>query len=290
MNMARLNGVIRAHKTPSLFYNSKTQEDFWDNDHISKMMLMAHLNPNWDAASKKPETIKATCDWIIKSLDLKQGQSLLDLGCGPGLYAAHFYEHGLQVTGIDYSKRSIAYAKEQAGINQQTIDYRYENYLALDVVQAFDVITLIYCDFGVLSFDSRTQLLSRIHSAMKPEGYFVFDVWSTAYEELTAVYKNWVVHETSGFWKPTAHLELIDKTYDESQSVSLKQHIIVEEETSINVYNLWEQCYTVASITELLNENGFEVISVVADLTGTPYTTESNAIGIIAKKNKVPTL
>ncbi|MCK8059113.1 MULTISPECIES: class I SAM-dependent methyltransferase [unclassified Fusibacter] len=284
MDILKLNGILKENENPELFENGKTQEAFWDNEHISKMMLMAHLNPNWDAASRKPATIDATCNWIISTLNLKSRQRLLDLGCGPGLYSSRFCEHGLMVTGIDYSKRSLAYAREQAKKNRHSIEYIDMNYLEIDYDKSFDTAVLIYCDFGVLSSKSRKELLQRIHRSLKPGGYFVFDVWSTNYKELTAEYKNWFVHEKQGFWKPYPHLELVTKSYDKDSEVSLKQHIILQEETPINVYNLWEQCYSVGSITKLLKENGFEVLKTVADLTGSEYHIDSDLIGIIARK------
>lgn len=284
MNIEKLNAIIKANQNPLPFANSKAQEDFWDNEHISKMMLMAHLNPNWDAASRRPETIEATCNWILSALELKPHQSLLDLGCGPGLYASRFCEQGLDVTGIDYSKRSIHYAIEQAQREKQAIEYRYENYLDLEEALLYDVVTLIYCDFGSLSLTYRKQLLNKIHAALKPGGHFVFDVWSTAHKDLTSTYKNWVNHEKQGFWKPTPHLELIHKTYDQALALSLKQHIIVEAETDVHVFNLWQQCYTLESITALLNDHDFEVLALVGDLTGVAYTPDSQSIGIIARK------
>ncbi len=284
MNIEKLSQIIEANKAPELFENSKTQAEFWDNEHISKMMLTAHLNPNWDAASRKPATIEATCKWISSTLGLKPTQRLLDLGCGPGLYSTKFYEQGLAVTGIDYSKRSLAYAKEQASLKNYGIDYLYQDYLTMDYHSEFDAAVLIYCDFGVFSEVLRTQLLKKIHEALKPGGYFVFDVWSTVYTELTAQYKNWFVHEKQGFWKPTPHLELVQKQFDAANNVSLKQHIIVQEGTVVNVYNLWEQCYTIDSITSLLNDNGFEVVTIVSDLTGTVFSEQSNSIGVVAKK------
>lgn len=284
MHLNKLNEIVKGHLDPQPFENSKTQKDFWDNEHISKMMLMAHLNPNWDAASRKPETIEATCNWIVSTLKLKTQQSLLDLGCGPGLYTTRFYEYGLQVRGIDYSKRSINYAVKQAQLKNQAIDYCYQNYLELDDGPIYDVITLIYCDFGVLSPESRKRLLKRIYGALKPGGFFVFDVWSTAYEALTTSYNNWVLHDKQGFWKPEPHLELIHKTYDPVNQVSLEQHVIIQEGTEVSVYNLWEQCYTVDSITSLLSENSFRIVSVTGDLTGVSYFNTSNAIGIVAQK------
>lgn len=287
MNIQKLFQVFEQHKAPALFENSKTQADFWDNEHISGMMLMAHLNPNWDAASRKPETIDATCSWLQTTLRYQPGQRLLDLGCGPGLYASRFYAQGLAVTGIDYSKRSLAYAKEQAEKQKQDIEYRYMNYLEMDYDSAFDLAALIYCDFGVLSEVHRSLLLNKIHRALKPGGHFVFDVWSPENTELTAVYKNWFIHEKQGFWKPTPHLELVNKQYDADHLVSLKQHLIVEDGTTVSVYNLWEQCYTAESITALLNQHGFNVVSITSDLTGTAYVKASKSIGIVAIKKNV---
>lgn len=284
MNIQKLVQVFEAHEAPALFENSKTQADFWDNEHISSMLLMAHLNPNWDAASRRPETIDATCHWIQTTLRYQTGQRLLDLGCGPGLYTTRFHEQGLKVTGIDYSKRSLGYAREQAVKGGQAIEYLYKNYLEINYQSVFDLVTLIYCDFGVLSESARSVLLRKIHEALKPGGHFVFDVWTPANSELTSVYKNWFIHEKQGFWKPTPHLELVNKKYFEADSVSLKQHVIVEAETMVSVYHLWEQCYTPKSITELLNAHGFEVVSITGDLTGTDYDPSSKLMGVVAKK------
>ena len=38
-------------RKPTLWQRS--EELFWNDEHISKGMLEAHLNPDWDAASRK---------------------------------------------------------------------------------------------------------------------------------------------------------------------------------------------------------------------------------------------
>ena len=246
MDIHTLSQIYKAHQNPEPFANTKTQSDFWDNDHISKMMLYAHLNPNWDAASRKPQTIDDTCSYIIHALNLKNNESILDLGCGPGLYCQRFYDHGLSVTGIDYSRRSLNYAAEEALKSDRVIQYHYMNYLEIDYKGVFHVVTLIYCDFGVLSVPDRKELLKKIHQSLRPGGYFVFDVWSTGFKDLTSSSKSWKIHEKQGFWKPTPHLELIQKSYYAELALSLDQHIIVEEgpttpagteESGVQVFN-----------------------------------------------------
>jgi len=97
---------------------------FWNDPHISKQMLKAHLDPNTEAASRRPEIIDRSVNWMIETLGLKTGGSLLDLGCGPGLYASRFAQAGFHVTGVDYSHNSIEYAGQYAKENNLNITGR----------------------------------------------------------------------------------------------------------------------------------------------------------------------
>ena len=108
-------------------------------------MLKAHLDPELEAASRKHIFIDDSSKWIKNNL--KNNDKLLDLGCGPGLYTKRFSDIGLIVTGIDISKRSIDFAKSQ----DNKTEYICKNYLELDYSNLFDVITMIYCDYGALT-------------------------------------------------------------------------------------------------------------------------------------------
>lgn len=61
-------------------------QPIWQDKHVSRQLLAAHLDPNTDAASRRPETIDHSVAWIIDMLQLKSGMAVLALGCGPGLY------------------------------------------------------------------------------------------------------------------------------------------------------------------------------------------------------------
>ena len=41
-------------------------EELWNDPHISKMMLEAHLSPETDAASYRPEKIHAICEYLVR--------------------------------------------------------------------------------------------------------------------------------------------------------------------------------------------------------------------------------
>ena len=50
---------------------------------------------------------------LTKLFALKQGQSLLDVGCGTGYFTQRFHQVGLQVTGLDADEAMIDFANEK---------------------------------------------------------------------------------------------------------------------------------------------------------------------------------
>lgn len=244
-------------------------------------MLKAHLNPDIDAASRRPETIDKTVNWLFDTLKLNPGDSLLDLGCGPGLYCQRFSAHGLHVTGVDLSQNSINYAREH-DLNTR---YLCQNYLNLDLTEIFKVFTLIYGDFCVLSSDERAQLLETVYQRLEFGGYFVLDVSSIAFYDNLPAERRWSVVESGGFWKSAGYLELFERFRYPEQHVLLDQYAIIEADTQVSIYRNWFQCYSPESIQSELATKNFAIRGVYGDLMGNQYASDSEWIGIIAQKS-----
>ncbi|MDO8590658.1 MAG: class I SAM-dependent methyltransferase [bacterium] len=51
---------------------------------------------------------------VLRLLDIKKGEKVLDLGCGQGFFSRQFQEVGAVVTGIDLSKNLIDLAKKHS--------------------------------------------------------------------------------------------------------------------------------------------------------------------------------
>ncbi|MFZ6026174.1 MAG: SAM-dependent methyltransferase [Chloroflexota bacterium] len=261
---------------------------FWDDPHISAQLLATHLDPNQEAASRNPGFIESAIKWITNTLNLPPGAAILDLGCGPGLYASRLAYQGFQVTGVDYSRRSVEYATEYARQNGLAITYRYENYLELRDKNQYDAALLIYGDFCPLNPEQRATLLANVRRALKPGGHFVLDVSTRQHRKKYGNRKNWYAVET-GFWKPGPHLVLedgfdyADEEHPAEQAIWLDQYVVIESGGKVSVYRNWFQDYTPETITAELEAGGFAVEGLWGDLTGQPYTQASEWIGIAAR-------
>lgn len=276
-----ISQLIELQQKPEPFTTGEAL--FWDDPHISAQMLEFHLNPDIDAASRRSETIDHSVKWMIEKLALKTGASILDLGCGPGLYASRFARAGLRVTGVDYSQRSIGYASRYARENDLNITYRYQNYLELSDENQYDATFLIYGDFCPLNSEQRSRLLQNVSRALKPNGRFILDVTTRDCRKKYGNKNGWRAME-SGFWKPDPHL-LLEEGFDyPEQSIWLDQYTVIEANGKISIYRNWFQDYTPETITAELTEGGFMVESLWGDLTGKPYTPESEWIGLITHK------
>jgi len=261
-------------KKPELY--EKTPEKFWNDEHISKGMLKAHLDPNTDAASRKPEFIDRAVKWI--SLLLPVGASLLDIGCGPGLYTKRFSEHGLNVTGLDFSERSINYAKA----HDPKTEYVLQSYLEMDYENRFDLITLIWCDYGALVPADRDNLLERVYKALKPGGLFLFDVFTREQYIRQKDKTSWEVCENGGFWSPNSHI-CLNAEYRYGDDINLYRYVIIERE-KVRCFNIWDTCFTKDSLTAELAPFGFSEAGFFADVTGTPYTDGSKTLCTVIRK------
>jgi SAM-dependent methyltransferase len=266
---------------PPLFAPGEAQ--FWTDPHIARQMLAAHLDPNSDLASRRPETIQRSVEWLVQALGLKAGDRVLDLGCGPGLYAARLALCGLRVTGVDFSQNSIDYAKtyaRQHGLAQR-IDYGCQDYLQLDEEAAFEAALLIYGDLCPLAPEQRRRLLANVRRALGPGGCFALDVTTPALRRHAGLKKGWYAAQ-GGFWKPGPHL-VLEQGFAYEQDVYLDQYVVIEAGGKISVYRNWFQDYTASSIRAELEANGFAVESLWSDLTGSVYTSSSDWIGVIAR-------
>ncbi len=231
----------------------------WDDEYISRNMLKAHLDESHDKASYRKKLRRKIAENIIKRCNLNEGDSVLDLGCGPGLYAKEFAKRGIKYTGIDISNQSLGYAMSHKGEYSSQISYIKGDYTQYQFEKKYDCAVMIWCDFGAISPKKRDGMLKSIKGALKPGGYFCFDVYS-----VDAIYEkdssSWRVEE-GGFWQEGLYAVLERKRYYETAGVRLHSALVASEK-GIKNYRIWDKRYGKAELTKVLKDVGYNILSI----------------------------
>ncbi len=279
--MIDLQQVLRFIARPAPF--EKAGQPIWTDEHVAKQLLAAHLDPNTDSASRRPETIDRSVAWIVDEIALKPGMSVLDLGCGPGLYCQRLAKAGMKVTGVDFSETSLSYAKRKASAENLSIDYRQQNYLELTDENSFDAALLIYGDYCALSLVDRGHLLKAVRRSLVKGGRFVLDVTTRECRKKHGLKDGWYAAE-SGFWSEKRHI-VLEQGFDYPEElIYLDQYIVIDEDDDVQVFRNWFQDFTVESIWKELEDGGFHILGMYADLLGHTLTDESEWIGTVAER------
>ncbi|MCZ7545812.1 MAG: class I SAM-dependent methyltransferase [Anaerolineae bacterium] len=181
---------------------------------------------------------------------------------------------------MDLSENSIQYARAHDPVST----YICDDYLHLDAVARFDAACLIYGDLCVLSDPDRDAVLRNVHRALRPGGYFAFDVTTPRHHDRLRGQVRWTVVPSDGFWKPGPHLVLF-QTFDYPEhDTGLEQYIVIEQPGAVSEYRIWTHYYTAEAITATVEARGFRVEALYSDLTGAPYHPDSEWIGVVARK------
>ncbi len=276
--------AINARPRPFEFY---TASELWTDEHTSQQMLSFHLNEHVDAASRSAAFIDRSVAWIASHFDIDRGKRVVDFGCGPGLYATRLARHGACVTGIDFSERSMEYAREAARREALPITFWHQDYLDFTTDDRFDLILMIMCDFCALSPAQRRTLLRTFHTLLVPDGDVLFDVYSMAAYRERQEAATYGLNLLNGFWSPHKYYGFLNTfKYDEEKLV-LDKYTLVEATRTRTICN-WFQHFTPEALERELVESGFMVASFHSDVAGTPYTPESREFAVVAKKARQP--
>lgn len=262
-----------------------TASDLWTDEHTSKMMLAFHLNESIDVSSRTAAFIDRSVEWITSHFNVEAGTKIADFGCGPGLYAVRLAKRLADVTGIDFSKRSIEYARDAAANAGLHICYENQNYLEFETDDRFDLILMIMCDFCALSPAQRKAVLTKFGTMLKPGGSVLLDVYSLkafAEREEKALCE---ANLLDGFWSPNKYYGFLNTFKYENEKITLDKYTIVEANCTRTIYN-WMQYFSLDALERELAESGLAVEGVYSDVAGNPFNPDGNEFAIVAKNRQ----
>ena len=271
---------INARPQPFEFY---TASDLWTDEYTSKQMLSFHLNEEIDVSSRNAVFIDRSVEWITSHFRISAGTKIADFGCGPGLYTTRLAKKQADVTGIDFSIRSIQHAREAASSEDLSIQYFNEDYLEFESDDRFQLITMIMCDFCALSPDQRRHMLNKFFNLLVSGGSILLDVYSLSAFRQREEAAKYEVNLLDCFWSPNKYYGFLNTFKYEEEKVILDKYTLVEEGQTRIVYN-WLQHFDPETLENELLGSGFTVDGYFSDVAGGSYTPENTEFAVVAKK------
>jgi SAM-dependent methyltransferase len=231
----------------------------WNDPAFSKRMLREHLDESHGAASRITAEREAQLNWLWAKLGLRDGSQVLDVTCGPGLYAVPLAQRGCHVTGVDFGPAAIAHARqlatEQGVANRCT--FHQQDVRQMDFGGAgFDAALLLYGQLAVMPPEAAQDVLQRTAQALHSGDRLCLELLNP--EQVDKKDSSWWYTDDTGLWGERPFLHLGERFWDEENRASIERFLILHLETGqLDEIELCDQTYTPDEVAAMLKTAGF---------------------------------
>jgi SAM-dependent methyltransferase len=257
----------------------------WSDPEFSERMLREHLSQNHDAASRRGVRIKRQTAWIHERLLEGHAAKVLDLGCGPGLYANRLVGLGHECHGIDFGPASIAYATESArGLR---CSYQCEDLRSAEYGQGHHLVMLIFGEFNTFNPADARTVLRKCRSAIRPDGLLLLEPHTFEFiRGMAQKPASWRTSE-GGLFLDRHHLCLEERFWNDSARTTTTRYYVIDAATAnVTRYACSYQAYTEVDYRAVLAECGFTDVTFYPSLTGEADHPEEGLFALTARRAK----
>lgn len=245
-------------------------EDFW-TQYAPIMFDDAH----WAEAGTVAEYVK-------KIAGLKDGDSVLDAGCGLGRISVEMAAIGLDVTGVDIIQNELDAARESADAEGVPLKLIKADLRTFKSKQKYDCAVNLYTSFGYCDTEEEDmKILSNIADSLKKGGTFILECvsretaimyWTEGEEFERAGYTVKTHFEVTGAWEGLKSQWTLYNPNDEEKAQPVADHVFVQ------------RLYSAADLCKKMLGCGFSEAKAYGDFDFSPYNQKARTMVIVAKK------
>jgi SAM-dependent methyltransferase len=240
----------------------------WNDPEFSQRMLNEHLSQDHDLASRRAEVIEQHVGFIHRELLQEQPSRILDMGCGPGLYASRLARLGHSVHGVDFSPASIAYAWQTAAKEGLKCAYTEGDLREVDFGEGYDLAMLIYGELNVFSPENARLILRKARAALKPGGRLLLEPSTEDSIRGQGHESPYWYSSVGGLFAGEPHIVLTEAYWDELAKAATNRFYVIGAHGTVTRYAASYQAYSDAEYEALLRELVLDEITFWPNLTG----------------------
>lgn len=218
-------------------------------------------------------------DYVIVHTNLKQGDRVLDLGCGQGRHSVELaHRRKYEVIGVDLSDRLLNTAKKNAEKAGVEVAFYRRDARDLSIAGMFDVIICLYDVIGSYRTESENlSIINSIYKKLKSGGRCVVSVMNMELtqhiathkchvrenaNELTALPASEIMQSSGNIFKPEYFL------LDEEDHLVYRKEQFHHDNYLSSEYVLADYRFTKNEIVKGFESRGFKVLSAEYVQTG----------------------
>ena len=182
----------------------------WGEPGFSERMLAEHLSQAHDLGSRSQRYIDRAVNWVHSDVLKKRPSRILDLGCGPGLYAKSFSDRGHEVVGIDISPASIRHAQMLC----PSALFIQGDWRAVEYPGQFELASMLFSELNGFKREDALLILQKAAQACDQLVLEFQTLESMLDSDVPG--RRWEVQQ-SGPFSPEPHLILTEHDFDETR-------------------------------------------------------------------------
>lgn len=200
---------------------------------------------------------KTDCDFIVKVLNLKKSDKIIDLACGDGRITVELAKRGFNIEGLDFSQSLLRIARKKAEENNVSINFYYQDLDNLSLKHKYNKAFIFFSHFGILDPE---KVFKNINQILERKGKFLLDC-DNLFRLVTFLLRT--KNRKRYSFDP---IEL--KLYDNEQNYAPERY------------------YFYLEIAEMMLKNGIRPIKNYGDYEGGEYSISSPRMIIIGEKTR----
>ncbi len=206
-----------------------------------------------------------------------QGESILDLCCGPGRHSVLLAKRGIKVTSVDITPFLLKKARERAIAEGVQVEWVQKDMRDFVRDASYDLVLNMFTSFGYFEKeDDNLRVLRNIYRSIKPGGSCLIDVVS----------KEWLAK----VFQPTSSSDEEDGTIlvQRREVVKdwgrIKTEWILIKDGETRTFAFEHSIYSGQELKDRLEQTGFKNLRLYGSLDGEEYGVDSKRLIAVAQK------
>ncbi|GAB2565325.1 SAM-dependent methyltransferase [Spirosoma areae] len=229
----------------------------------------------WEKADLADWT-RQEIDFLMTTLAIKPGSSILDIPCGYGRHAIELAKRDVQVTGIDISDEFLQTLRKRIADEQVSIQVIHGNILTMAIEHSYDGAYCLGNSFGYVDYDGMNTFVEKVANALKPGARFVINSGLVAESILPNFPKTHRVL-LGDLTMDIRNVYVVDESY-------MATEITYTKADRSELHHFKHYVYTLSEIKRLLARHSLQTVAVYNSTEKGAYQLGDQQVYLVAEK------